>query len=379
MMKKCRVDKKCGACRYLTVPYEEQLIAKKKKVQALFSKYTVEDVLGMKDPYHYRHKIYAVFGTDFKGHVHAGLYEENSHKPVFTDACLIQNIQANAILKDIAYIAEKCEIDTYDEDADTGTLRYAYLRVSHATKKVLVTIVIGSKQLPRQKAFVAQLLEKHPEIETIVLNFNHGHNSMVLGPKDKVLYGKGYILDTLCGLQFSISAHSFYQVNPVQTEVLYSTAMQMARLNRKDTVLDMCCGIGTISLIAAKTASFVLGVEINPEAIKDAKYNARRNHLENKTDFIAMDAQEFITHLAEVPDVVFLDPPRSGLSESFLHTLGDLGPKKVIYISCNPETQSRDVQILKDYRYKIEKIQPVDMFPFTSHVETVVLMSRKDK
>ena len=200
---------------------------------------------------------------------------------------------------------------------------------------------------------------------------------MVLGPKDKILYGKGYILDTLCGLQFSISAHSFYQVNPVQTEVLYSTAMQMARLNRKDTVLDMCCGIGTISLLAAKTASFVLGVEINPEAIKDAKYNARRNHLENKTDFIAMDAQEFITHLAEVPDVVFLDPPRSGLSESFLHTLGDLGPKKVVYISCNPETQARDVQILKEYRYRIEKIQPVDMFPFTSHVENICLLTRK--
>lgn len=377
-MKICKVDRKCGACRYLSVPYEEQLQKKQNYVQELFPSVEVQPVKGMKDPYHYRHKVYAVFGTDFRGHVQSGLYEENSHRQVYTSACLIQNTSANAILKDISRICDELGIDTYEEDTEKGCLRYAYIRISYHTKKVLLTLVIGSKQLPKQKVFLSKLLEKHPEIETVVLNFNHSHNSMILGSRDKVIYGKGYILDKLCGLSFSISPHSFYQVNPSQTEVLYSTAMELADLKPEDTVLDACCGIGTISLLAAEKAQFVIGVEINPEAIRDAKRNAVHNHLEDKTEFVAMDATDFIERLGETPSVVFLDPPRSGLTESFLTTLGKLGPDRIVYISCNPETQARDVKILKRYKYKPVTIVPVDLFCFTNHVESVLLLTRNN-
>ena len=373
-MKYCPVYKKCGGCAYINTEYADQLKNKKEYIQSLFPKNNVEPVIGMKEPYHYRHKIYATFSHNRDGVIKCGMYEENTHKVIDTKMCLIQHVKANDILRDMCSIATKMHIESYNEDTGKGVLRHAYIRISHATNDVLLTIVIGSKNLPGSNAFVKEMVRMHPEIKSIVLNHNSDDTSMVLGKKNHVLYGKGFIEDEIMHTRFRISTNTFYQVNPVQTEKIYSTAIQMAQLKSTDTVLDMCCGIGTISLIAAKKASFVLGVEINEDSIRDAIGNAKRNGIKN-AQFIACDSEEFIEQLEDSPNVVFLDPPRNGFTENFMKQLDHLKSDKIVYISCNPSTQARDIAFLK--HYQIKKIVPVDNFPFTKHVETVVLLSHK--
>ena len=373
-MKYCPVYKKCGGCAYINTEYADQLKNKKEYIQSLFPKNNVEPVIGMKEPYHYRHKIYATFSHNRDGVIKCGMYEENTHKVIDTKMCLIQHVKANDILRDMCSLATKMHIESYDEDTGRGVLRHAYIRISHATNDVLLTIVIGSKNLPGSNAFVKEMVRMHPEIKSIVLNHNSDDTSMVLGKKNHVLYGKGFIEDEIMHTRFRISTNTFYQVNPVQTEKIYSTAIQMAQLKSTDTVLDMCCGIGTISLIAAKKASFVLGVEINEDSIRDAIGNAKRNGIKN-AQFIACDSEEFIEQLEDSPNVVFLDPPRNGFTEKFMKQLDHLKSDKIVYISCNPSTQARDIAFLK--HYQIKKIVPVDNFPFTKHVETVVLLSHK--
>ena len=250
-MKICPVSRKCGGCSYLQVEYEEQLKKKRNYVRSLFPKNNVEPVIGMKDPYHYRHKIYATFTHNRDGVIKCGMYEENTHKVIDTKMCLIQHVQANSILTDICHIATQMHIESYDEDTGRGVLRHAYIRVSHKTGDVLLVIVIGSKNLPGSNTFVQKIISLHPEIKSIVLNHNDEDTSMILGKKNHVLYGKGYIEDNILDTTFRISTNTFYQVNPLQTEKIYSTAIQMANLKKDDTVLDMCCGIGSISLIAA--------------------------------------------------------------------------------------------------------------------------------
>lgn len=375
-MKYCPSAKKCGGCRNIHEPYENSLAFKQDKVNKLYAGKKVERIIGMEDPYHYRHKIYASFSQTRDGRIIAGMYEENTHRLIDSRMCLIQHARANAILQTICTVATDMKLEAYDEDRGTGTLRHAYLRVSHANQEVLVVIVIGSKDLPGSRSFVQKIVSAHPEIRTVILNWNRENTSMILGPKDKVLYGKGYIEDEIAGMVFRISAHTFYQVNPVQTEVMYSTALQYAQLKKTDTVLDMCCGIGTISLLAARKARYVLGVEVNPKSIQDAGKNAVRNHIRN-AEFLAMDGEEFIHELLDTPDVVFLDPPRSGFSESFMQALEKLGPQKIVYVSCNPVTQARDLKVIES-NYRIEKIQPVDNFPFTSELECIVSLTRKN-
>lgn len=375
-MKYCPSAKKCGGCRNIHEPYENSLAFKQDKVNKLYAGKKVERIIGMEDPYHYRHKIYASFSQTRDGRIIAGMYEENTHRLIDSRMCLIQHARANAILQTICTVATDMKLEAYDEDRGTGTLRHAYLRVSHANQEVLVVIVIGSKDLPGSRSFVQKIVSAHPEIRTVILNWNRENTSMILGPKDKVLYGKGYIEDEIAGMVFRISAHTFYQVNPVQTEVTYSTALQYAQLKKTDTVLDMCCGIGTISLLAARKARYVLGVEVNPKSIQDAGKNAVRNHIRN-AEFLAMDGEEFIHELLDTPDVVFLDPPRSGFSGSFMQALEKLGPQKIVYVSCNPVTQARDLKVIES-NYRIEKIQPVDNFPFTSELECIVSLSRKN-
>lgn len=373
-MKYCPVYKKCGGCAYINTEYADQLKNKKEYIQSLFPKNNVEPVIGMKEPYHYRHKIYATFSHNRDGVIKCGMYEENTHKVIDTKMCLIQHVKANDILRDMCSLATKMHIESYNEDTGRGVLRHAYIRISHATNDVLLTIVIGSKNLPGSNAFVKEMVRMHPEIKSIVLNHNSDDTSMVLGKKNHVLYGKGFIEDEIMHTRFRISTNTFYQVNPVQTEKIYSTAIQMAQLKSTDTVLDMCCGIGTISLIAAKKASFVLGVEINEDSIRDAIGNAKRNSIKN-AQFIACDSEEFIEQLEDSPNVVFLDPPRNGFTEKFMKQLDHLKSDKIVYISCNPSTQARDIAFLK--HYQIKKIVPVDNFPFTKHVETVCLLSRE--
>lgn len=374
-MKYCPSAKKCGGCRNIHEPYENSLAFKQDKVNKLYAGKKVEKIIGMEDPYHYRHKIYASFSQTRDGRIIAGMYEENTHRLIDSRMCLIQHARANAILQTICTVATDMKLEAYDEDRGTGTLRHAYLRVSHANQEVLVVIVIGSKDLPGSRSFVQKIVSAHPEIRTVILNWNRENTSMILGPKDKVLYGKGYIEDEIDGMVFRISAHTFYQVNPVQTEVMYSTALQYAQLKKTDTVLDMCCGIGTISLLAARKARYVLGVEVNPKSIQDAGKNAVRNHIRN-AEFLAMDGEEFIHELLDTPDVVFLDPPRSGFSGSFMQALEKLGPQKIVYVSCNPVTQARDLKVIES-NYRIEKIQPVDNFPFTSELECIASLKIK--
>ncbi|MDD6662823.1 MAG: 23S rRNA (uracil(1939)-C(5))-methyltransferase RlmD [Bulleidia sp.] len=375
-MKYCPSAKKCGGCRNIHEPYENSLAFKQDKVNKLYAGKKVERIIGMEDPYHYRHKIYASFSQTRDGRIIAGMYEENTHRLIDSRMCLIQHARANAILQTICTVATDMKLEAYDEDRGTGTLRHAYLRVSHANQEVLVVIVVGSKDLPGSRSFVQKIVSAHPEIRTVILNWNRENTSMILGPKDKVLYGKGYIEDEIAGMVFRISAHTFYQVNPVQTEVMYSTALQYAQLKKTDTVLDMCCGIGTISLLAARKARYVLGVEVNPKSIQDAGKNAVRNHIRN-AEFLAMDGEEFIHELLDTPDVVFLDPPRSGFSGSFMQALEKLGPQKIVYVSCNPVTQARDLKVIES-NYRIEKIQPVDNFPFTSELECIASLTRKN-
>lgn len=375
-MKYCPVAKKCGGCRYIHDEYEDSLEIKQNTVKDLFTGYKVNPIIGMKDPYHYRHKVYATFSHGKDGKILAGLYEENTHRLVDSKMCLIQHVKANSILQDICVLATQMHIESYDENTGRGVLRHAYIRVSHATGDVLLVLVIGSKDLPGSHVFVNKLLEKHPEIRSVVLNWNRENTSMILGNRDRVIYGKGWIEDSILGLKYRISAHTFYQVNPVQTEVMYQTALEFADIKKNDTVLDMCCGIGTISLLAAKKARYVLGVEINPKSIQDAENNARNNHI-NNCEFMAMDAEEFIQNLIDTPDVVFLDPPRSGFSESFMKSLSRLSPDRIVYISCNPVTQARDYKVIEKY-YRIERIQPVDNFAFTAEIENIVLLKKRN-
>lgn len=369
----CTSFELCGGCQFQN--YEESIQTKQQEIESLFPHKKINPILKMEDPYHYRHKIYATFGKSKRGHLYAGLYEEDSHRLVSVQNCAIQNQSANAIIQSIVEIANKLHIEPFNEKTKKGCLRHAYFRVSHSNNDVLLVLVIGSRELPGSKILLKELTNRHKEIKTILLSHNDAHTSMILGKDMKLLYGKGYIIDTIQDISFRISPESFYQVNPVQTEKLYSTAIELAQLKGNESVLDACCGIGTITLLAAKKAQYVIGMEINPDAIKDAKENAKHNHI-NNVDFYCADADDFIENLEGCPDVVFLDPPRSGFSKKFIDQLCHLKPKKIVYVSCNPITQVRDTKQFQKLGYQIKKIQPVDLFPFTKHLENVVLMKK---
>ena len=373
---RCPYAKKCGGCQFIDMPYEKQLERKQKELKALLGKFArVSPIIGMEDPLHYRHKVHAVMGYE-KGEPIAGVYQEKSHRLVRVDQCLIENEKADAIIQSIRGLLKSFKIKTYDEDSDRGLLRHIMVRVSHATGEIMVILVLRSPILPSKNNFAKALLKLHPEITTIVLNVNDKKTTMVLGQRDIVLYGPGFIYDSLCGVRFRLSPQSFYQVNPVQTEKLYGKAIEYAGLTGKEKVLDAYCGTGTIGLIASDHAKEVIGVELNRDAVKDAVINARQNQISN-IQFYQNDAGVFMTELAEKNekiDVVFMDPPRSGSSEEFLTSLLRLSPRKVIYVSCNPETLVRDLQFLTKRGYRMEKGVGVDMFPMTVHVECVIMM-----
>lgn len=377
--KLCPVHKKCGGCQFQGVPYQEQLKKKQKQVNKLLKPFgAVKPVIGMEQPYYYRNKVHAVFGRDRSGNVISGTYQANTHKIVNIEECLIEDKKSGEIIRTIRGLLKSFKIKTYDEDTGYGLLRHVLVRRGFASGQIMVVLVLVSPILPSKNNFVKALRKEHPEITTVVLNVNDKKTSMVLGERDIVLYGKGYIEDTLCGCVFRISPQSFYQVNPVQTEVLYSRAITYAKLTGKEKVIDAYCGIGTIGLIAAKHAKEVIGVELNGDAIKDARINAKRNGITN-VKFYNADAGKFMVEMAnagETADVVFMDPPRAGSDEAFLSSVVRLHPKRVVYVSCNPETLARDLKYLTKQGYEVREIQPVDMFCFTEHVETVCLMSR---
>lgn len=379
--KRCPVRKKCGGCSLLEMEYSEQLKRKEDFVRkTLKGIVKPEAIIGMENPWHYRNKIHASFARKRDGSIVSGIYEEGTHRLVPVEDCLIQNERANRIVRDLCGLFESFKIKVYNEDTGYGLVRHVLIRTGHVSGEVMVVLVCVSPVFPSKRNFVNALRKLHPEVTTVVLNVNDRRTSMVLGKRDIVLYGKGYIEDQLCGCTFAVSPQSFYQVNPVQTEILYRKAIEFADLHGTEKVLDAYCGTGTIGLIAAEYAGKVTGVELNPEAVRNAVSNAKRNQRKN-IRFVQGDAGEYMQKMAaqrETMDVVLMDPPRAGSDEAFLSSLVTLAPEKVVYISCNPVTLARDLKYLGKHGYRAKRAVSVDMFPWTAeeHVETVVLLSR---
>lgn len=378
-MKQCPVFKKCGGCQYLNLTYEEQLEKKKRELQRLLKGICpIHEVIGMENPWHYRNKVHAVFSHDRKGNPISGVYQENSHIVLPVESCLIEDEKADEIIGTIRGMLKSFKIRTYDEDTGYGLLRHVLVKRGFATGEIMVVLVTASPVFPSRNNFVKALRQKHPEITTVIQNINGRDTSMVLGDREQVLYGKGYIEDVLCGCRFRISARSFYQVNPVQTEVLYSKAMEYAGLTGKETVVDAYCGIGTIGIVASRKAKQVTGVELNPDAVRDAVRNARANKIDN-IRFYQGDAGDFLQKMAangEKADVVFMDPPRSGSTERFMAAAAAMGPKRIVYVSCGPDTLARDLKYLRKKGYRVEKGVGVDLFPWTGHCEVIVSLSK---
>ncbi len=379
--KRCPVRKKCGGCSLLEMEYSEQLKWKEDFVRkTLKGIVKPEAIIGMENPWHYRNKIHASFARKRDGSIVSGIYEEGTHRLVPVEDCLIQDERANRIVRDLCGLFESFKIKVYNEDTGYGLVRHVLIRTGHVSGEVMVVLVCVSPVFLSKRNFVNALRKLHPEVTTVVLNVNDRRTSMVLGKRDIVLYGKGYIEDQLCGCTFAVSPQSFYQVNPVQTEILYRKAIEFADLHGTEKVLDAYCGTGTIGLIAAEYAGEVTGVELNPEAVRNAVSNAKQNQRKN-IRFVQGDAGEYMQKMAaqrETMDVVLMDPPRAGSDEAFLSSLVTLAPEKVVYISCNPVTLARDLKYLGKHGYRAKRAVPVDMFPWTAeeHVETVVLLSR---
>lgn len=375
----CPYAKKCGGCDYQGTAYEKQLKEKQELVQKYVGGFCkVRPIIGMETPYHYRNKVHAVFDIAKGGAIISGVYKAGTHEVVNIDECRIEDEISDAIIRDIRGLLRSFKIKTYDEDTGYGLLRHVLVRRGFHSGEVMVVLVLGSPILPSKNNFVKALRKLHPEITTVVINVNNKKTSMVLGDKETVIYGKGYIEDTLCGRTFRISPKSFYQVNPVQTELLYGKAIEYAKLTGKEKVVDAYCGIGTIGLIAADKAKEVISVELNKDAVRDAITNAKRNQIKN-VQFYNADAGKFMVEMSEQGadvDVVFMDPPRAGSDESFLSSVVKLTPKRVVYVSCNPETLARDLKYLTKHGYRAEECTPVDMFPWTKHCEVVCTLRK---
>lgn len=367
-------EKKCGGCPLLPLPYPEQVAKKQARVSTLLGHYApVEPLRAMQEPWHYRNKAIATFAMQ-RGKLVLGLYAEGSHRVLPGCQCLLQSEVLNRTLSAVLDAARACRWVAYDEDRGTGLVRHAVLRTSREGK-VLVTLVTSRPELPGSRNFCTALRKAAPWVVGIVQNINPTQTSAVLGNREKTLFGRDFVTDTLCGLQFAISSRSFYQVNPVQTEVLYRTALELAALTGKETVIDAYCGIGTIGLCAAARAGRVIGVERNPAAARDAAANARRNRIAN-AEFVCADATEWMMQQADKlrPDVIFLDPPRAGSTPECIAAVAKMNPRRIVYVSCDPETLARDIVLFGRNGYRARRCLPVDLFPHTKHVETVCLL-----
>lgn len=377
----CPLYKKCSGCQLRNMTYDQQLRWKQKKVEQRLGRFhTVAPILGMENPDHYRNKVQAAFGMNRSRQIISGVYQSATGRIVPVDTCLIEDQKADQIVVSIRKLMKSFRITPYQADKGVGFLRHVLVKRGFASGEIMVVLVTTSPIFPAKNNFVKALRKEHPEITTILMNVSKGDVNLVLGEQEKVLFGPGSIEETLCGCRFRISAKSFYQVNPIQTEALYQKAIELAGLTGKETVLDAYCGIGTIGLIASTHAKQVIGVEVNRDAVRDAIVNAKRNQIKN-IYFHHADAGEWMTAMAadgEKVDVVFMDPPRSGSDEDFLSSLVVLAPDRVVYVSCNPDTQERDLVYLTAHGYQVQMIQPVDMFPHTAHVECICLLTRRE-
>ena len=382
----CGIYNKCGGCNLLHIKYAEQLKMKTYLVENLFYEtfkkyYKVNDCLGMKDPTHYRNKNQIAFQNvkGGKSRIASGFYEAGSHRLVEFDTCLVQDELSDKIVGIIKELMIKMRYNAFDEDRGTGLIRHVLIKRSATTKEVMVVIVTGTEIFPGCQNFVKALTSRCKDITTVIQNINTRKTSAVLGEKEKILYGKGFITDILLGKKFKISSKSFYQINSSQCEVLYTKALELANLSKNDILFDAYSGVGTIGLIASDKVSKVISVELVKEAVNDAIINAKMNNIKN-VHFFCDDASNFMKNMAvkkEKVDVLIMDPPRKGTDQRFLNATIKLNPKKIIYISCDPRTQVVDLKHLLDNGYIIKAIQPVDMFPFTEHIENIVCLERK--
>ena len=379
---RCKICTSCGGCQYQQLDYQAQLKYKTKRVkEALYRiagiKCDVLPCIGMDNPYNYRNKIQVPFKKDKNGKVKFGFYKENTHVIMPVKECAIEDKKAAPILWDIKLLLEEMNIPIYNEDSGKGILRYVLIRTSYHYDQLMVVLVTTQMNFPGQRNFIDVLISKHPEITTVVENVNSRKTNVILGNQEKTLYGPGFIKDDILGLTFEISASSFFQVNPVQVEKLYASALNLIDFNKKEVVLDAYSGVGTIGLIVAKNAKKVISVEINKSAHKNAIENAKRNGVGN-IEFYCDDAGQFISKYDGDIDVLIMDPPRSGSDETFLSTIMNKKINKIVYISCNPETLARDIKYLSNM-YEVNYVQPVDMFPMSAHVETVASLRLKER
>lgn len=374
----CPAAKKCGGCQLANMDYAQQLRYKQGKAISLLGSFGhVEPILGMDQPYHYRCKVQAAFSQG-RGGILSGVWQSSSRRVVPIDACLLEDELADRIVVTVRKLMTSFKLKAWHEPSGTGFLRHVLVRRGYYTGQVMVVLVTAKEQFPSRQAFVNALVQKHPEITTVVQSVNGSATNLLLGKVSNVLYGEGYIEDSILGAVFRISPKSFYQVNPVMTEQLYATALSYLGSTKNGTVLDAYCGTGTIGILAARSAGQVIGVESNPDAVRDAIRNAKRNSAEN-IRFVRADASAYLEDMAKNGgklDAVILDPPRAGSDPRFLKAVAAIAPKKLVYVSCNPETLSRDLAWLTKHGYAVQKIQPVDMFPHTRHLECVVLLKK---
>ena len=377
---KCPVAKKCSGCQLSKLSYEQQLAWKQKDVAGLLGSYgEVSPIIPMEPPCGYRCKVQAVFRSDRSGRIISGVYQSSRNGIVGIDRCMVNDPRADEIIVGIRELMRSFKIRPWDPGTDRGFIKHVLVRIGRNTGEILVTIVGGTSMFPKKRDFVTALVKRFPAIKTVTFSVNRSPDFLTLGDHAEVLFGEGYIIDEICGKKFRISPQSFYQVNPVQTEVLYGKAMEFAAMTGKERVIDAYCGTGTIGIIASRNARDVIGVELNRDAIRDARMNARENKIRN-VRFVPGDAGWFMEGMAaegEKVDVVLMDPPRAGSDRKFLHSLLSLSPEKIVYVSCNPETLARDLAYLTKRDYLVKKMQPVDMFPVTDSVETVCLLGKR--
>ncbi|ALM57468.1 MULTISPECIES: 23S rRNA (uracil(1939)-C(5))-methyltransferase RlmD [Staphylococcus] len=380
----CVYYHKCGGCQLQHMTYQAQLNMKKEQVVNLFHRKAdfkdtiIHDTIGMDNPWFYRNKSQVPVGKNNENKVITGFYRQRSHDIIDMDECLIQDNMHQDVLNQLKLWFNELNISIYNERKKQGLMRHVVIRTGHHSRELMVVFVTNGKKFKQSDVLTEKLVAAFPEIVSVKHNVNDTHSNVIMGETSYTLYGKDEIQDTLSDVTFKISDQSFYQINSIQTEKLYQRAIEYAELKGEETILDTYCGIGTIGLYMAPKAQHVYGVEIVPEAIADAKQNATLNQFENTT-FVCGKAEEVILKWKAQgikPDVVMVDPPRKGCDETFLETLLELNPRKIVYISCNPSTQQRDAQQLAQ-RYKLTQITPVDMFPHTTHVETVAQFERR--
>lgn len=372
---KCPVFKQCGGCSYPHHDYPSYLAKQKEYLHSLLSSFgTIKPIITMKEPFYYRNKVQSVVALGKKGEVVTGNYKGKTHQVVPIDHCLIEDQLAQEVIHSVRKLIPSFKWTVYDEDTQRGLIRHILVRSGHKTGEILLVIVVANRIVPGKTNFVKAIMKKHPQIKGVVFNLNGQKTSQVLGNRDVSVSGKGYIFDELLGKRFRLSASSFYQVNPIQTQKLYQTAIDLADLKPTDSVIDAYSGIGTIALSLADHVREVIAVESNKDAVNDAIYNAKLNNVTN-VQFVADDATQFLQRTKRTPDCLIVDPPRAGCDRAFFDEVLRLSPKRFVYISCNPETLARDLKIV-EAKYRIDVIQPVDMFPWTGHVETVVLLQR---